>query len=258
MKNTKEREELPLCSKNDELRFLGSGFPLFYNFILYCIGILLVLLISSGAFNLFSNYLGDFCEAEEYSTEGCASNWMSHLSLVNKSNDSIAMEFQQNLNILSCFLIILLLLWFRRSQRKINAEIDEKQNSPADYTIIVRNIPNNRNSDYVESLTNFFTNDIDPVKKFRVTKVNLLWELDEIEEFEKKIRELIDRKKKLLPTHRYEKEHHEIKKLDEEIEKTENLLEKKLKEIENSPDYFAGMAFISFQTEDGRRIFLKN
>jgi predicted RNase H-like nuclease (RuvC/YqgF family) len=147
-------------------------------------------------------------------------------------------------------LIIVILLLFRRSQRRINAEIDELQNSPSDYTIMVRGIPTNKDSDYNESLKNFFTNNIDPVKKYNVTKVNLLWEIDEIEEIETKIKENIKRKQNLLERGTGH-EDREIKELDEENEKVEKELEEKLEKIERSPEYFAGMAFVSFRTEDG-------
>jgi hypothetical protein len=40
------------------------------------------------------------------------------------------------------------LMLFRRSQRHINAKIDEEQLTPADYTIIVKNIPRDLDTDY--------------------------------------------------------------------------------------------------------------
>jgi len=242
---------LAICAENEELKFLGSGFPLFYNFLKYCMFILLVLLLSNGVYNLYTNYNGDFCtENGDKEEDGCKLNWMSKLSLPNKMNNPSAMQIQQDLNLVSCFLIIVILLLFRRSQRRINAEIDELQNSPSDYTIMVRGIPTNKDSDYNESLKNFFTNNIDPVKKYNVTKVNLLWEIDEIEEIETKIKENIKRKQNLLERGTGH-EDREIKELDEENEKVEKELEEKLEKIERSPEYFAGMAFVSFRTEDG-------
>ena len=206
---------MPLCAENDELRFLGSGFPLFYNFLKYCMLIRVVLLASNGGYNLYTNYKGTFCTEEGDEEGGCQLNWMSQLSLPNKMDNDSEMEIQENLNLLSCFLIIIVLMLFRRSQRKINAEIDEKQNSPADYTIIVRGIPTNRDSDYIESLTTFFTHMIDPHKKFNVTKVNLLYEIDEMETVEKKIKANIEEKKKILERNKFNYKTEEIKEIDE-------------------------------------------
>ena len=211
---------------------------------------MIVLFLSNGGYNLYTNYLGTFC-TEDAETDGCELNWMSILSLPNKMNDSAAMEIQEYLNLLSCFLIILILMWFRRCQRMINAEIDEKQNSPADYTVIVKNIPTNRDSDYNKTLTDFFENHVDPEKKYSVKKVNLLWELDEIEEIEEKIKEALNKKKKLLVENSFNHENAEINMIDVEVKNYERELKKKLKEIEKSPHYFAGIAFVSFNTEKG-------
>lgn len=46
---------------------------------------------------------------------------------------------------------------FRRSQRKLDAEIDDSQTSPADYTVIVKNIPKNLETNYKRDLTHIFT-----------------------------------------------------------------------------------------------------
>lgn len=44
-----------------ELSFLGAGFPLFYNFIKYCIFILVVLFLVSGIPNAYLYHQGKFC-----------------------------------------------------------------------------------------------------------------------------------------------------------------------------------------------------
>lgn len=44
-----------------ELGFLGSGYPLFYNFIIYCIFILFVDLTIKGGFNLVTNIMSGYC-----------------------------------------------------------------------------------------------------------------------------------------------------------------------------------------------------
>ena len=42
-----------------KLDFLGAGYPLFYNWMKYCIYILIVFLLTSGMFNIMSNYYGN-------------------------------------------------------------------------------------------------------------------------------------------------------------------------------------------------------
>ena len=250
-----QRDELPLCSSsNHDLHFLGSGFPLFYNYILFCILILFVLFVSSSGYNLYTNFLGDYCVENGDATGGCKLNWMSKLSLPNKMNNADAMAIQQNLNLVACILICIILMGFRYSQRKINAQIDEKQISPADYTIIVRNIPTNLDVDYVTDLTDFFQNLIDPIKKFNVMKINLLWEIEEINEIEEKVNEAIKKKKQILKSNGFNHEDRAIKECEEELEKLEEELNEKREHTEASNKHFAGMAFVSFRTEDGSHI----
>lgn len=52
---------LEVCGPTMQLSFLGSGFPLFYNFIVYCIFILFVNLIIKGGYNLITNLMGNYC-----------------------------------------------------------------------------------------------------------------------------------------------------------------------------------------------------
>ena len=52
---------MKVCSDYMDLSFMGSGFPLFYNFLKWCFIILLVFCLSNGVYTLYSNYNGAFC-----------------------------------------------------------------------------------------------------------------------------------------------------------------------------------------------------
>jgi hypothetical protein len=88
---------------------MGSGFPLFYNFIIWCIGILVTVFVISGGYNMYTNYMGNDCSAPELDfnnitpgtftkemaenqTKICHSTLFNRLSIANKisDNDSIA------------------------------------------------------------------------------------------------------------------------------------------------------------------------
>ncbi len=47
------------------MNFLGAGFPLFYNFIIYCSFILFIVMMFTGGYSLVTNYLGDFCKYDD-------------------------------------------------------------------------------------------------------------------------------------------------------------------------------------------------
>jgi hypothetical protein len=52
-----------MCVELSDLSELGSGYPMFFDFIKFCIFILFMFIISSGSYNAFSNYLmGKSCK----------------------------------------------------------------------------------------------------------------------------------------------------------------------------------------------------
>lgn len=72
-----------------DLKFLGSGFPLFYNYILWCIYLLVTYLVTAGGQELYSNYTGNFCsDSGLVRTKGaCRKNFINQFSMANKKND---------------------------------------------------------------------------------------------------------------------------------------------------------------------------
>ncbi len=66
-----DRSPLPINCSTNELAYLGSGYPLYFDFIKFCGIILLILFASSGAFNLYTNLMmGKDCRTESEITDG--------------------------------------------------------------------------------------------------------------------------------------------------------------------------------------------
>jgi len=61
--------------------------------------------------------------------------------MANKIDKPQFTELNVNLNFIVTFTILICLMLFRNSQKKINNEIDDSQSTPSDYTIMVSNIP---------------------------------------------------------------------------------------------------------------------
>jgi len=56
------RKPMDLTCECSELDFLGPGYPLFFDFMKYCMFLLLILVLSAGSYNIFSNaILGEDC-----------------------------------------------------------------------------------------------------------------------------------------------------------------------------------------------------
>lgn len=79
---------------------------------------------------------------------------------------------------------MLILVFFRKNQKVLDSQIDEKYQTPADFTIIVKNIPKDLKVDYKKELKNIFERP-DPknpnIKEIEVSKVTLVYDIEEIE-----------------------------------------------------------------------------
>ena len=142
-------------------RFLGTGYPLFFNFIIFSIIILLCIFLQSGAYSLVSNGLGTDCinskklnnlltnmtsiQKEHYIKKKkiCTLSLITKYSLANKRNSKILSKPQDYLNLFTVFVVIVVLQFFRYSQRSISQICDSKELTASDYTVIVKGIPNN-------------------------------------------------------------------------------------------------------------------
>lgn len=88
-----ERKIIGYWEPPNSLSFLGSGFPLFYNFMKFCILILLVQLCIKQFYNIYTNYHGTYCaevkvihlDRNRTATEtNCQQSILLQLSLANK------------------------------------------------------------------------------------------------------------------------------------------------------------------------------
>lgn len=104
------------------------------------------------------------------------------------------------LNLISLSIIMVVLVLFRRSQRRLDIQIDESQITPSDFTVCVKNIPKGLAVDYKKEITNLFQNYavFDSEMEMKVTKVVLVYDIEEIIQLENEINELIKQKKRIL------------------------------------------------------------
>ncbi|CAD8055184.1 unnamed protein product [Paramecium primaurelia] len=263
-----DREDIPYCSDPMALSFLGSGFTLFYNYLRYCIIILFIQLLVKQLHNLYTNFNGSYCShIKREKMEGhiieepyCPDSIFLRLSLANKLDNREALEMMQVLNFISIFIIMFVLIYFRKSQRQIDTTIDEEQLTPADYTICVKNIPTGLSVDYKYELKNLFENYsiLDSTKQIIVRKVVLVYDIEEIIELEKKLDQLLQSKKDAIKQSNFNFHHESVKKIDEEIEHLEHQIHKIEEEYETHNTNFSGIAFISFDDESMKQLVLQD
>lgn len=80
---------LDICTSYHNLFFLGAGYPLFFQFIFFALGIQIIIFVVSGIFNIITNLQIDGCnQAEPLYVFGkeCVSTWWTRMSLVSKTS----------------------------------------------------------------------------------------------------------------------------------------------------------------------------
>ena len=200
----KDKDEVNLKSQPIEFYFLGSGFPLFFCYLKYCIFLLVIMIISSGFYNLVSNLINHDCitpkEALTKNIENfCNYNILNLFSLANKRNQNGYLRMQQFLNFVTVVIIIITLQFYRFAQRKINVICDKAELSASDYSIYIKGFPFDLKDgiDYDEEIKHFIEEEVFKDEcKLEISKINLAYDLTSYQDLIKKKENLIKEKQK--------------------------------------------------------------
>lgn len=152
-----ENQLIPLSISPKDLVFLGPGFPLFFNFMKYGIGVLLIILMIAGLYNFVTNVESTDCNSElEILGKKCEPDYFTQTSLLNKAFHRGFIRAQEVLNLLSVLLTIIFMQVHRYKQRKLAFECDLNIITASDYTLQIDNLPKNLNEhalkEFLESL----------------------------------------------------------------------------------------------------------
>lgn len=250
-----------MCVSRSELAFLGPGFPLYFEFVVFCAVILGIMISVEGIYNIISNYVqGDSCKNTDST---CSISNINLISLSNKYTNHELYITQSWVNF-GCALVIMIAMHiFRRIQRLTNRECDRGLLSPSDYSLMISQLP--LNEDYseqdIKQILEDFWNKIpksqeEEKKGFPFKKIVLSYNIGEYVELIRKKNILLLQKRKAIA---YEKKNNcyppkfEPIANEEELQKTTNLIDE-LEKIGNEgiSKKKCGVAFISFNTELGK------
>ncbi|EAR91343.2 phage head-tail family protein, putative (macronuclear) [Tetrahymena thermophila SB210] len=263
-----DREILNLNSDITKLSYLGSGFPMFFQFLKFCIFFLLILFCVCGIFNMVANAnYGNQCNLKG---NQCKTNWIVKLSLGNRTDLYYSIYIQECLNLTAVCVLIIFIQIIIYQQRMLDSDSDDSAILASDYTVMVENIPKDiqcendlqkENLDYDDELKSFFQNPSNfNGYEFKVIKVNLGYEIKDLTHLQRKQKLFVNDKKKLFKSQiskngKYDIFSQEAIQIDKQIEivKSEILkLENRLSEgkgVEFMKNLFTGVAFVTFETE---------
>ncbi|CAK88674.1 unnamed protein product (macronuclear) [Paramecium tetraurelia] len=285
-------EKAPLSMKVSPLKlsFLGTGVPLFFDFIKQCITILIIMFCTSGDYNLITNIaFGTSCQKDLDDTntsDNCDLNYITQSSLANKRLDSSLMNLQQMLNLVSIFIIIILLQYIRIQQRTILRDCDFHTTTPSDFGVKLSHIPVDNAGQIKDRLSKvlneFLEKNVpyDPkvlkymeskmkrknVKKGykippRIHSITLCYDISKYEQLNAKKESFVKEKQKYL-----EKMYENYMYVDNELNEIEKNLEAGRQQVKlyfdqfldsnSEQKEFVGIAFVTFQWEADQEAFI--
>lgn len=259
-----DNQKIPVCVKHNELDFLGPGFPLFYEFLIFCIVCIFLLLCIQGIYGLRTNYDGNACYLANFRISGqdykpCSENWINIFSWFNKVERD---DLQSGLNLLGSFALLIILNIFKFRHKSVEIEVDNNNISPSDYTVQVSELPLTEKE---EDIKVFFENCI-AKRKITVSKVTMAYQVENYIALKRKKDELISIQSNLLSSISFSQKYvisvnPKTLKKKNAVENDLVLIQKKIEAFEkecetNAGEKFCGVVFLSLQSEEDHKALI--
>lgn len=243
---------------------------MYFEFVKSTIYLLSAIFLICGIFNIVTNWTGTYCQpsdqltaAELKSSAICVLSFATRTSIANTANEesNLTTDIQDWLNLVTFFGLIIYLQWFRYSQRKTAIECDQKDWTPADFTLFVRGVPKLEGKDIDEELKVWFENNgLPDGRKLNVKRVLLCFDVREIYANEKKIKDLVH-KMKVIHEKKAKGKEAEKPLLDEMKEIQEQIHALEEENLKKGYAYFKGDganfvedAFVTVNTQRGMKL----
>jgi len=170
--NGYDLEKISLCSSKSEMYHLGVGFPLYFDFIIYCGVLAIIMLLVSGIYNFVTNRDANDCEVNlDWSRDDaqfCDLSKIASISLVNKRFSMHEMNVSNWFNLAAVVVMVISFQFYRRQSILTIEEVDNSQQTPADYTLAITNLPKDATD---EEVREFLEKKVFPEKKVDVAKI---------------------------------------------------------------------------------------
>lgn len=269
-----ERRPLAYCCNLEELDFLGSAFHSYYVWLKYAIAALLIFFALVGVHAVIQNHRGTTCTnqlnyeaakgvaddqlyTKHFST--CNSDILRQFSLFNKQAGGLSFSLVEFALVVG-FVVVssLVFLFLRVTLRQIDVDCDSNNTTPADYTMIVKNIPLKQNANYDKELEYIFTNCSVPGKVLNVKKIVLVFDSSYVHRMEEKLASVVADKQKFLERKGFKDKDPEYVDLTHEIENHEKRIRLVQQLVRHNEELFTGTAFITVNSEREKQLILTN
>jgi hypothetical protein len=248
-----------------ELSILGSGFPMYFEFVLFSVIMVLMTFCISGIYNLLTSIQGKDCSlSAKTKSDMCVSNYVTKLSAGNKMYDLHTRNTQNYLNLVSIIVIVIFLQFVRKKQRKTARDVDANLKTPSDYTVVVKHLPKFADEGKIRSFFEYQAIPYDPecaVEKACVKRVNFAYDCREYIELKRRminvIKELSTKNNKLKKSQGKNtlQEDEEILEKIDALQREKEIIEKRIKDFDSELGdprkgrMHLGTAFVTFDKQ---------
>ncbi|EAR99642.2 transmembrane protein, putative (macronuclear) [Tetrahymena thermophila SB210] len=289
--NQIENELLPIGVNREKLGFLGSGVPLYFEWMIF-ITILTFILGVLQIYSLVMNIQGNGCDVKNQCTQTffIFDFEFNRIMSANRSNEYIDHTVSK-INFLATMILILVTIIYQSIFKQIDRRMESRFITPSHFTIMVENIPQgvtneqlkkffyeviqNDSIEIVKIVQGYEIKDLSAIQKLRasvIKKENSFFGRefklkDQIEEKKKfalltpeEQQEILKKKKKKKNETTLEEDLNELKEIENdkiEIRKKILRIDKKINEICKSYSTHlrnTGYAFVSFKNEENVQI----
>lgn len=246
---------MPLCCNRNDFDDLGPGLPLYFETIIYCITMLIIVLLIQGLYSLYSNYKTNDCVPENADDEVvCHRDFINKISISNKYRHHDLYIVQSWVNLASMIVVIISLHYYRIFQRRSAEEIDRDNISPSDYTIMITGFPKNScDEELVEKTVMSFWNRIPHEENEAnniITKIVLAYDIVDYVTLCRERKKLFLEERRSQHMHKEHGKAFDEHKLREKIQFVENAIKKQEDEVKQKiNNKTCGIAFVSFRTQ---------
>ena len=229
----------------DKIYHLGAGFPLYFLCIQYSIGILLLLFLITGIYNIISNINGQDCEPTVNAEKiYCLQGYIISYAISNKKEHAELLTAQVAVNLGGVLAIILFFHFFRYQFRKVEIEAEDKTTTPSDYTVVIEGIPPTATEEEISHFFEGFGTEAMPIKIARVIKPYVMSDYIELTNKMNEIKQQqfeLKNSESLPPS-----DEMRLKKLDNEFQKAE----RKLAALKTQKPEYSSVAYVTFEIAD--------
>ena len=233
------------------MSFLGSAYPLFFDFLKFAFIFLFVFLLIVGVYGLAKNSIGDNCSNIANLTEDfCEINEVTKYSHFNNYTENKPDNVLTSLNLAATIVLIFFIMKFRHFHEITELELDRSLLSPSDFTFMVEKIPLFEKEEDIKKFFEEYTE----AYKVNIKKIIKAYQIGEYVGLQRQKENLEKNLEKCLQDHEHNNER-KIETLNQQISNMQEKIKDVEKGFENMESKFTGVAFITVNTEKGLKIF---